>query len=319
MNVGTTTGTVAAGDDSRFGGQNAKWTSLNAASDFQTTPFNQTFSVAGGALANFVTSGGTTTFPAGSPIQFTTAGGGSLPGGLQTNVTYYVIGGSSSYVQISTDKNASTPFSCSYGSSGTVTVVSANTIVMITDQRTNIRVGRAVKYTTNGTLCYGRVSAITATSITIQGIALNSGSGLLTTLAYSPLPGQVEMLYFAVTGYFDYTTVLPSYLLKNAGGQVLPWGKEIAHLVNFEITQLQADTGLNQSKLNVILGSNSTIITDTGGMKLGSGGSLIYSDVDIDQTKYTINPEDIWDIQVTTNGSNRNGQNLSGRLIFVYE
>ena len=108
------------------------------------------------------------------------------------------------------------------------TAASTSTVTMNANKTSELKVGTMLKYKDTGVLHYGRVSAITASLLTIEGVALSTSAGAITELAYGGKAAvwgpfvfggddslnEVGKRYFAKTS----TTTLIASRLPNQGG-----------------------------------------------------------------------------------------------------
>lgn len=96
------------------------------------------------------------------------------------------------------------------------TAASTSTITMNADKTATIKAGDALRYKLSGTYYYGRVSAITANLMTIEGVALTTGAGALTELAWKRNGGVASWGPFVFGGDDSLNAVGKRYFAKSS-------------------------------------------------------------------------------------------------------
>jgi hypothetical protein len=244
--------------------------------------------------------GGTdTVFPANAAGYLQNNGTGSLSWGAGGG------GGASFWTALT----ATTDFS--------TTGASTSTITMNTDQTGNIPVGSAVRYTYNGTLYYGQVTALTSALMTIRGSTIGTGAGLLTTLAYGDQTriGQISIPF---PGYYEAattSTAINDILLIPSG---MLWDLMPAYFIGLDIQNGTADSGGTQAIVNLIVNGNALDTSNSSSGLSISGTSLVRSVVDINSTlaNTLISRGQYLEVKITK-GTNGDGLNLIVTGLFV--
>jgi hypothetical protein len=227
--IGTTTGTIAAGDDSRFTDARSPiisgLTAETSIADDDLVAIYDTSASANRKMtkANFVAGlgGGGTTVKVSS--NDTTAGylNGKLTAGAGVTLTEGSDGGNET-LEIS----VSSPGDHWILESGsfTATPASTSTLTMTSDRTSIIKAGYGVRYTIGGVTYYGVITAMASNLMTIGGASM---SGDVTALAYTKT-GVVQMPIL-IPGYYEDAT--SSALLAEDLGQTLIWQQGPAYLV----------------------------------------------------------------------------------------
>jgi hypothetical protein len=205
------------------------------------------------------------------------------------------------------------------------TGASTSTITMNTDQTSKIPIGSPIKYTYNGTLYYGVVTALTSGLMTIAGPTINTGAGLLTTLAYGDSNRIVEVPisipgYFEETAYTSAPYAIESLLFMRYG---IPWWLPKAYCVQFKALNGVADTGTTPI-VNMLVGAVgsmnyiSTSNSNTGISLPGNNTSWASTVVDISSANYAISNGNYIELEITKGTDTVKAQNLTVVAVFVF-
>ena len=197
------------------------------------------------------------------------------------------------------------------------TAPGTSTITMNTDQTANIKIGSPIKYTFNGTVLYGQVTALTSSLMTIRGSAITTGAGLLTALSWGD-HSQIGQLSIPIPGYYESVTTSTSIndqLLMPSG---LLWDLLPAYFIGLDIQNGTADSGGTQGIVNLVVNGNLLDTSNsTNGLSI-SGTSLVRSVVDINATinNTLLSRGQYLEIKVTK-GTNGDALNLLVTALYV--
>ena len=194
---------------------------------------------------------------------------------------------------------------------------STSTITMNTDQTANIAPGMAIRYTNNGSVHYGKVSAITSNLMTIRGPALSDTDGHLTALAYSTLPGTVVDIPISIPGRF--ADAADTALVENDLLTELVWRGPPARCIGFTHVVQTDDSGANQPEVNVRIGSTAADYISTSNSNAGPdvSESVSSTGVDIEASKYVVAYGDEIEVKASVAGSNDDATDLTITAEFV--
>ena len=179
------------------------------------------------------------------------------------------------------------------------TATPASTTQLNMSDTSDMYVGRPIRYTYSGTVYYGIVTAVNAsTHITIAGCTLNTGADL-TKLEIGRKDAVVQMPFFISGQYGDGTDAT---LLASDMKAYVRWKESDAYLVQFEVTHKTADTGANQPKVQAYVGGSAvgTENSNAGPSVHATPGTwTTNSAVEINATNYSIFYNDAIEIGVT--------------------
>ena len=189
----------------------------------------------------------------------------------------------------------------------TATPASTSTITMTTDMTASIKAGMSLKYVIAAVTYYGRVAAIAANLLTVNGAPLGAnvtalyyGGGIISQLAYD---ASVN-----VDGSANTTVLLTGTVFT------IRWKKPTSYLVGYEAYQTTHDSGTH-GKVTVKI-NGTEVNTSAGGLVIAANATWYSTVVDIDVAAYDVNNgEDV--TFVVTQGSTVNGAGLRMNVIFV--
>lgn len=189
----------------------------------------------------------------------------------------------------------------------TATPASTSTLTMTTDLTASILVGMSLKYVIGGVTKYGRVSAITANLLTVNGAPLG---GDVTELYYGG--GTVRQVVVIIPGTYEdaNNTALIVSDLKSS----LQWGLPVSYLVYFRVYSNTKDTSSNgQASVRI---NNTEVNTTAGGETIAAAQTWYSTIVNIAIAAYDINPGEA--IEVTAiKGTTGDASDLTVEMIFV--
>ncbi len=205
--------------------------------------------------------------------------------------------------------NSSTATSLWQQTTGTFTATpaSTSTITMTTDLTASILVGMTLKYVIGGVTYYGRVAAIAANLLTVNG---------------APLGGDVTALYYGggsrsmpsydatvnVDGTANTTVLLTGTVFTHT------WRGPKSYIVHYEAIQTIHDSGTH-GKFTIKAGGTD-INTSAGGLVIAANATKYQTVVDINAAAYDINDgEDI--TAVVTQGSTVDGAGLRFNMVIL--
>ena len=190
----------------------------------------------------------------------------------------------------------------------TATPASTSTLTMTTDLTASIKVGMPLKYTIGGTTYYGRVSAIAANLLTVNGAPL---SGDVTALYYGG--GTVRQVVVIIPGTYEdasNTALITSDLKSN-----LLWHLPLSYLVYFSVYSNTHDSGATHGQASVRI--NATEVNTTAGGELIAADATWYpTAVNIAVAAYDINPGELLEV-TSVKGSTGDASDLTVEMIFV--
>jgi hypothetical protein len=198
------------------------------------------------------------------------------------------------------------------------TAPSTSTITMNTDQTANIAIGAPIRYTFNGTVLYGQVTALTSSLMTFRGSAITTGAGLLTALSWGD-HSQIGQLSIPIPGYYASVTTSTAIndRLRMPSGYL--WDIGPAYFVGINIQNGTADSGGTQAIVNAIVNGNALDTSNTNNGLSISGTTLVRSVVDINATiaNTLLSRGQYVEVKVTK-GTNGDALDLMVNLIVVF-
>lgn len=189
----------------------------------------------------------------------------------------------------------------------TATPASTSTITMGVDMTSSILAGMSLKYTIGGTTYYGRVSAIAAGLLTVNGAPLG---GDVTALYYGG--GTTRQVQLIIPGAYEdasNTALITSDLKSN-----FIWSLPKSYLVYFSVYSDTHDTGTHgQASVRI---NNTEVNTSAGGETIAADKTWYPTVVNIDTAAYDVNPGEAIEVTAVKNG-NGNAAELTVKMIFV--
>lgn len=189
----------------------------------------------------------------------------------------------------------------------TATPASTSTITMVSDLTASIKVGMSLKYVIGGVTKYGRVSAIAAALLTVNGAPLG---GDVTALYYGG--GVTRQINIIIPGTYEdaSSTGLIVADLKSS----LIWTLPVSYLVHFKVYSDVHDTGTHgQASVRI----NATeVCTTAGGLTIAADKTWYSTVVDIDVAAYDINPGEALEVTAVKAG-NGDATDLTVQMYFV--
>jgi len=191
----------------------------------------------------------------------------------------------------------------------TATPASTSTLTMTTDMTASIKVGMSLQYVIGGTTYYGRVAAITAGLLTVNGAPL---SGDVTSLKYGG--GKVSKIIIVIPAAYEdasNTALISSDLRSSA---LKTWDLPVSYLVHFKVHSDTVDTGTKgQASVRI---NNTEVCTTAGGLTLTAAQTEYSTVVNIAIAAYDINPGEAVEITAVKAG-NGDAADLTVEMIFV--
>lgn len=189
----------------------------------------------------------------------------------------------------------------------TAAPASTSTITMTTDLTASILVGMSLKYVIGGVTYYGRVAAIAANLLTVNGAPLSDD---VTALYYGG--GIVREVVVIIPGTYEdaNNTALIVSDLKSS----LQWGLPLSYLVYFRVYSNTEDTSDNgQASVRI---NNTEVNTTAGGETIAAAVTWYSTIVNIAVAAYDINPGEA--IEVTAvKGTTGDASDLTVEMVFV--
>lgn len=190
------------------------------------------------------------------------------------------------------------------------TPASTSTLTMIADKTATILVGYGLRYTIGGVVCYGIVTAITSTLLTIAGAPL---SNTVTNLSWCD-PTRVIQLDFFIPNVF--ADAANTGLLASDLHTKFRWSLTKAYLVKIIHTVRIDDTGANQPRVTVSI-NGSVVGTDNTNAGLAVAETWTSTVVGINTSNYDINTGEAIEIVTDANGTNDDARDLTVSTIWV--
>lgn len=189
----------------------------------------------------------------------------------------------------------------------TATPASTSTITMLSDLTASIKVGMSLKYVIGGVTKYGRVSAIAAGLLTVNG---------------APMGGDVTALYYGGGITRQINVIIPgTYEDASSTGLIvadlkssLIWMLPISYLVHFRVYSDVHDTGTH-GQASVRINATETCTT-AGGLTIAADKTWYSTVVDIDVAAYDINPGEALEV-TSVKAGNGDATDLTVQMFFV--
>lgn len=189
----------------------------------------------------------------------------------------------------------------------TATPASTSTLTMLADMTSLIKEETSLMYVIGGVTYYGIVGAIAAGLLTVWGPPL---SGAVTGLYYGG-GSKSQLAYDSSINPDCSLNILP---LKTGTVFTITWHKPKSYIVFYEALEVQHDSGTHGKFTLKAAGDD--INTAAGGLVIAANNTKYKTLVDIDPTKYDINPrEDI--TGYITQGSNADAYGLRWNGIII--
>jgi hypothetical protein len=195
-----------------------------------------------------------------------------------------------------------------------------DTFTIIDDSTTAIylKKGLPIKWMHSTTAYYAIVNNVTdggsTLSVDICGapftISINSGN------FYAGGIVQIRQLNFAINGYF--ADAAETALLANDMFTYYKWDLSKAYLCKTSVRVKTLDSGANNSRINVTLGTADALTANNNaGLQISAG--WVNNTTDVSTTNYDIDFGDTLEIKVDDYSSNKDARDLSVQLNFVIE
>jgi hypothetical protein len=190
----------------------------------------------------------------------------------------------------------------------TAAPASTSTLTMTTDLTASIKVGMSLKYAIGGVTYYGRVAAIAANLLTVNGAPLG---GDVTALYYNG--GWLREVVVIIPGPYEdasNTALITSDLTSN-----LLWWLPTSYLVYFSVYSNVHDSGGTHGQASVRI--NGTEVNTTAGGELIAANTTWYPTVvNIATAAYDINPGELLEV-TAVKGTTGDASNLTVHMIFL--
>lgn len=192
----------------------------------------------------------------------------------------------------------------------TATPASTSTLTMTEDVRGTVKAGMGLRYTISSVEYYGKVTAITASLLTVAGVPL---SGDLTSLFWCDPSRVVQIDYMIRDSFAD---AAQNNLLLTDMTTYSRWHLAEARLVQIHNIVVSKDTGALQPRVNISVGGNKVCTSNSGaGTEVNTTWSSTV--VDISTTNYVVASNAAIEVTVDGNSTNFNSKNLTISGVFV--
>jgi hypothetical protein len=193
------------------------------------------------------------------------------------------------------------------------TGASTSTITMVTDQTAIIPVNSPIRYTYNGVVYYGQVTALTSILMTIAGPTIGTGAGLLTALAWGDA-SHIEQVDIVVNGYYE--DAANTALILSDLNTTLLWNNPKAYAVRYKVWSKVHDSGGTHGKATILINATE-LNTSADGLTIAANATWYSTVVDIAPAAYDINPGEAIELSVTK-GTTGDAHDLAASIVFVY-
>mgnify|MGYP001488236970 CR=1 FL=1 len=194
----------------------------------------------------------------------------------------------------------------------TATPASTSTLTMTTDMTASIKAGMSLKYVSaeHGAY-YGRVSAIAANLLTVNGPAMDHD---ITELYYGG--GTLRQVVVILPGLYEAThshTKIAAILLSQ-----LVWELPTSYCVYFKVYSVVHDSGTTPGTVSVEINA-ADVCTTAGGLSVAANATWYSTVVDIAPAAYDVNPGEVIEISavVGITGTVGNASDLTVEMIFL--
>ena len=191
----------------------------------------------------------------------------------------------------------------------TATPASTSTITMGVDMTASIKAGMSLRYTSaeHGAY-YGRVGAITANLLTVNGPAMDHD---ITKLEYGG--GTLTFIHIGIPGLYEDASS-STLILSDRLEQAPIWNKPTSYCVYFSVWSNVHDSTTHGSAGPLINGS--AVCSTAAGLTIAANATKYETIVNIDPANYDINFGEPLEIGATKNGAG-DASDLTTEMIFV--
>lgn len=195
-----------------------------------------------------------------------------------------------------------------------------DTITMVDNATTDVylKAGYPIKWLHGSTSYYAIINSVSSASgtTTVDICGAPFTISLSENLLYGGTINNVKQLNFAVNGFF--ADAAETTLLINDMFTYYKWDLPAAYLCKTSLRVKTLDSGANNSRVNITLGSSDVLTANTNtGLEVST--AWVNNTTDIDVSNYDVSFGDTVEIKVDNNSSNKDARDLSVQLNFVME